>query len=74
MSAPITLTTDFGLRDSYVAQMKGLILQINPEARLVDVTHQIPAQDIVRAAFVLNETIDAFPEGTIHLVVVDPGR
>ncbi len=69
----ITLTTDFGVRDSYVAQMKGIIYQINPEVRLVDVTHQVPAQNIERAAVILDEIADAYPQRTIHLVVVDPG-
>ena len=73
MSIPlITLTTDFGLGDSYVAQMKGVMLAINPNARLADVTHLIPAQDVLRAAVVLTELVDAFPDGTIHLAVVDP--
>ncbi len=69
----ITLTTDFGLSDSYVAQMKGAILTIAPDAVLVDVTHQIPAQDRGAAAAVLTDAVGAFPPGTIHLVVVDPG-
>src|SRR5262245_41538314 len=69
----ITLTTDFGTRDSYVAQMKGVILGIAPEVRLVDVTHAIPSQDVARAAAVLEEIAGTFPPGTIHLVVVDPG-
>jgi S-adenosylmethionine hydrolase len=69
----ITLTTDFGLTDSYVAQMKGSILTIAPEAVLVDVTHNIPQQDCGAAAAVLADVVGAFPAGTIHLVVVDPG-
>jgi S-adenosyl-L-methionine hydrolase (adenosine-forming) len=69
----ITLTTDFGLADSYVAQMKGAILAIAPEAVLVDVTHNIPQQDCGAAAAVLADVVGAFPVGTIHLVVVDPG-
>lgn len=69
----ITLTTDFGTRDSYVAQMKGVILGINPQVQLVDVTHDILPQDVRQAALVLDEAIDAFPAQTIHLVVVDPG-
>ncbi len=69
----ITLTTDFGLSDSYVAQMKGVILAISPEATLVDVTHQIPPQDCVAASAILADAVGAFPAGTIHLVVVDPG-
>lgn len=76
MSAPppiITLTTDFGQTDHYVAQMKGVILGLTPHAVLVDVTHEIPPQDVRRAAFLLTELADAFPPGTIHVAVVDPG-
>lgn len=69
----ITLTTDFGDADSYVAQMKGVMLCINPSVQFVDVTHAIPPQDVRRAADVLNEVASAFPPATIHLVVVDPG-
>ncbi len=69
----ITLTTDFGCSDSYVAQLKGVMLGINRRARLVDVTHNIPAQNVRRAAAVIDELVDWFPENTIHLVVVDPG-
>jgi len=69
----ITITTDFGLSDSYVAQMKGAILAIAPDARLVDVTHEVPRQDCVAAAAILADVVGAFPPGTIHLVVVDPG-
>jgi S-adenosylmethionine hydrolase len=69
----ITLTTDFGLSDSYVAQMKGAILTIAPDAVLIDVTHKIPPQDFAVASAVLADAVGAFPVGTIHLVVVDPG-
>jgi S-adenosylmethionine hydrolase len=69
----ITLTTDFGLTDSYVAQMKGAILSIAPDATLIDVTHKIPPQDCAVAAAVLADAVGAFPAATIHLVVVDPG-
>lgn len=69
----ITLTTDFGLRDAYVASMKGVILGICPEARLVDVTHLVPPQDIQAAAYILESARRSFPKGTIHLAVVDPG-
>lgn len=71
--AIITLTTDFGTSDSYVAQLKGTILAVNPDARLVDVTHAIPAQDLPRGAIVLEEIVQVFPAGTIHVAVVDPG-
>lgn len=69
----ITLLTDFGNRDPYVAAMKGVILSLNPEARLVDLTHEIEPQDITAGAFFLAEAAPCFPAGTIHLAVVDPG-
>ena len=69
----ITLTTDFGLRDSYVAAMKGVILSMVPAARIVDITHDIPAQDVLAGAFVLAGAVPYFPPETIHVVVVDPG-
>ncbi len=69
----ITLTTDFGTKDAYVAAMKGVMLGISPEARLVDVTHEISPQDVMEAAFVLREAIPYFPDGAVHLVVIDPG-
>jgi len=72
-SGIITLTTDFGLSDPYVAMMKGVILSINPSARLVDVTHQIGTGSISQAALLIRETFTYFPEGTVHLAVVDPG-
>lgn len=70
---PITLTTDFGTRDAYVAAMKGTILSIYPEARLIDITHEIAPQDVMEAAFVLREAVPYFPPDAVHLVVVDPG-
>lgn len=73
MNRLITLTTDFGLHDAYVAIMKGVILNIAPEARLIDVTHSISPQDVMEAAFVLKNAIPYFPSNTIHLAVVDPG-
>jgi len=73
MSVVITLTTDFGLSDAYVAVMKGVILSINPEATLVDICHTIKPQNISQAAFVLSTAYPYFPQGTIHVVVVDPG-
>jgi S-adenosylmethionine hydrolase len=73
MGAIITLTTDFGLADGYVAAMKGVALGINPGAQLVDISHTIPPQDVARAAFVLGTASPYFPPGTVHLVVVDPG-
>jgi len=69
----ITLITDFGLRDSYVGTMKGVILSINQQARLVDLTHQIEPQDLMEGSFVLENSYRFFPIGTVHVVVVDPG-
>ncbi len=73
MGAIITLTTDFGLADGYVAAVKGVLLDINPEAKLVDVSHMVRPQDIGHGSFILSTTCPYFPRGTIHLVVVDPG-
>ena len=70
---PITLLTDFGNADYFVAAMKGVILSYNPAARIVDITHDIPPQDIEAAAFTLFAAHSAFPKGTIHVAVVDPG-
>ena len=69
----ITLTTDFGTCDEYAGVMKGVILARAPRVRLVDLTHQVPAQDVDRAAAVLAAAFPYFPAGTIHLAVVDPG-
>jgi S-adenosyl-L-methionine hydrolase (adenosine-forming) len=69
----ITLTTDFGAGSPYAAAMKGVILSINPAAVLVDLTHAVPAQDVHRGALVLEDTTPWFPDGTIHVAVVDPG-
>ena len=72
MSGIITLLTDFGMADHYVPAMKGVILSINPKATLVDICHQVQPQNIAQAAFLLDTTWKYFPQGTIHLVVVDP--
>ena len=69
----ITLLTDFGTKDHYVASMKGVILKINPRCRLIDITHQVSPHDIWEGAFVLASAYSYFPKGTIHLAVVDPG-
>jgi S-adenosylmethionine hydrolase len=74
MSDPlITLTTDFGSGSHYVAAAKGVILTLNPDARIVDLSHDIPAQDLQQAAFFLVSTLPYFPPETLHVVVVDPG-
>ncbi len=71
--ALVTLTTDFGEDSPYVAAMKGVILGLNPRARLVDLSHQIPPQNVRHAAYFLQAALPYFPPGVIHLVVVDPG-
>jgi S-adenosylmethionine hydrolase len=72
-SGVVTLTTDFGLRDPYVGMMKGVILSATPHARIVDVTHGVPPQDVRAGAFFLGASWRYFPGGTVHLAVVDPG-
>jgi S-adenosylmethionine hydrolase len=69
----ITLITDFGTAGPYVGSMKGVILSIHPDARIVDIAHDIRPQDVDEAAFVLKQAYPFFPAGTIHVVVVDPG-
>jgi S-adenosyl-L-methionine hydrolase (adenosine-forming) len=78
MAAPvsrpvITLLTDFGTQDAYVGSMKGVILGLNPEVALVDLTHDLPPQDVMAGALVLAAAAPFFPAGAIHLAVVDPG-
>ncbi|HEY3067641.1 MAG TPA: SAM-dependent chlorinase/fluorinase [Methylomirabilota bacterium] len=73
MPAVITLTTDFGLRDPYVAELKGTILGINPDVQLVDVSHDVDPHDITEAALTVEAAAPRFPPGTIHVAVVDPG-
>jgi S-adenosyl-L-methionine hydrolase (adenosine-forming) len=70
--AIVTILTDFGLKDSYVGTMKGVILTIDPGATIVDITHGIEPQDIREAAFVVEEYYRFFLTGTIHLAIVDP--
>jgi S-adenosylmethionine hydrolase len=69
----ITLLTDFGDRDSFVASMKGVILTINPQATIVDLSHHVPPHSIEDAAYLLKSCYRYFPEGTVHVAVVDPG-
>ena len=71
--ALITLLTDFGLSDSYVAEVKGVLLSRAPGATLVDVTHQVPPGDVRAGQYLLARTWHRFPLGTVHLAVVDPG-
>ena len=72
-SAIISLTTDFGTSDWYVGAMKGVVLSINPDAAVVDISHDIPPQDIAHGAFVLSAVCRDFPSDTIHVAVIDPG-
>ncbi|QLE59359.1 SAM-dependent chlorinase/fluorinase [Nostoc sp. TCL26-01] len=69
----LTLLSDFGDRDVYAAVMKGVIWQINPHVQVVDLTHQIPPQNLAAARFCLLNAYPYFPEGTIHVAIVDPG-
>jgi S-adenosylmethionine hydrolase len=73
MSSIITLTTDFGYDDAYVAAVKGAILSINPEANIIDISHSIKPQNILQAAFILSTAYRYFPKQTIHMAIVDPG-
>lgn len=73
MTAFITLTTDFGLADPYVASMKGSIYAINPDATIIDVTHDIAPQAIEQGVFVLQYALPYLPQPAIHVLVVDPG-
>ena len=69
----ITLTTDFGTRDGNVGVMKGVIYGIQPQARIIDLSHEIEPQNIHQAAWVLQRQVFYFPDNTVHVVVVDPG-
>jgi S-adenosyl-L-methionine hydrolase (adenosine-forming) len=73
MRPVITLLTDFGTVDGYVGEMKGVILSRAPDAEIVDIAHDIPAQDVERGRLTLARIWRRFPAGTIHVVVVDPG-
>ncbi len=73
MNSVITLTTDFGADDAYVAVMKGIILSTNPEANIVDITHSVEPQNVYQAAFILGYTYRYFPKKTVHVAIVDPG-
>lgn len=72
-SSLITLLTDFGLDDAYVGIMKGVILRIHPTVRLIDLTHAVPPQRIVAGALMLRSAVGYFPDGSVHLAVIDPG-
>ena len=69
----ITLTTDFGLKDNYVGIIKGVISSINPNAKVIDISHNIPPFNIEAGKYLLENSYESFPEDTVHLAVVDPG-
>lgn len=69
----ITLTTDFGLQDHYVGTMKGVILDVNPDAKIVDICHSVQAHDVLDGAIAISQAYNYFPSDTVHVVVVDPG-
>lgn len=69
----VTLLTDFGTADYFVGALKGAVLASNPEARVVDLTHEVPPYDVEAGAFILRAAFETFPEGTVHVAVVDPG-
>jgi S-adenosylmethionine hydrolase len=73
MSRCLTLLTDFGLRDNYVGVMKGVIAGINPHLQIIDLSHEIPPQNIAQARFALMTAFPYFPPGTVYVAVVDPG-
>jgi S-adenosylmethionine hydrolase len=73
MGTIVTLVTDFGNRSPYSAALKGVILGLNPEATVVDLTHELPPQNLRHAAYYLLQAIPYYPPGTVHVVVVDPG-
>ena len=72
-SGVVTLLTDFGLRDPYVGVMKGVLARLAPAARAIDLTHAVEPQDVRHGAFLLAHSWRWFPEGTVHVAVVDPG-
>ncbi|MDJ1184077.1 SAM hydrolase/SAM-dependent halogenase family protein [Roseofilum casamattae] len=69
----VTLLSDFGLKDPYVGVMKGAIANINPELNVIDITHDLPSQNLIAAQFALGNAYPYFPDGTVHVAVVDPG-
>lgn len=69
----ISLLTDFGQKDNFVGVIKGVILSINPNAKIVDICHEVKPHDILTGAFLLKSSFKYFPKGSLHLIVVDPG-
>lgn len=72
-SSTITLTTDFGLKDPYAGVMKGIILSINPAARIIDISHSVKPGSVFEAAVLIREAYPFFPKGSVHVAVIDPG-
>ena len=72
-TAIITLTTDFGLNDHFVGAIKGVILEIAPEAQIIDISHAVQPFDILDGALTVSQAYSYFPSGTVHMVIVDPG-
>jgi hypothetical protein len=70
----VTLLTDFGDQDYFVPSMKGVMYGINPQLRIVDLTHRVSAHNIEQAAHILKSCYQYFPDGTVHVLVVDPGE
>ena len=73
MTRIVTLLTDYGMRDSYVAEVKAVLLARAPAVRLVDVSHDVPPGDVRAGQYLLSRTWHRFPEGSIHLAIIDPG-
>ncbi len=73
MAAIVTLTTDFGSKDSFAGSIRGAVLKVNPQSQIVDITNDVGPQDIWEAAFALKTAYNYFPTDTVHLAVVDPG-
>jgi len=69
----VTLTTDFGLVDHFAGALRGVLLDVFPEVRIVDITHAIQAYDVLDGALAISESYKYFPGGSVHMVVVDPG-
>jgi len=72
-NAIITLTSDFGLNDHFIGAMKGVILEIAPEAQIIDISHAVQPFDILDGALTISQAYSYFPTGTVHMVIIDPG-
>ncbi|MCS6958141.1 MAG: SAM-dependent chlorinase/fluorinase [Aquificaceae bacterium] len=73
MKSVVAIITDFGLKDGFVGAMKGVVLNINPDAQIVDISHEVEPFDVFQGAFLLKAHLSYFPKGTVFLCVVDPG-